>query len=62
MRLILLDFNMFFLTSIIIIAFISVILAFWSLRNLEKKPKAKEFKKKLDKRRVIFHAHKSSSS
>lgn len=52
---------MIFLIAVIVIALISVGLAFWSLRGLERKPEVDEVKKKLEKGRVVFHSQTSSS-
>lgn len=49
---------MLFIVSVVIIALISIGLALWSLRGVDKKGKAK---KKLDKGKVVFHSPSSSA-
>lgn len=52
---------MFVLTTIIILI-LSVILSFWSLKNLNAKKEVEEVKNKLKKGRVLFQRSGSSSS
>lgn len=56
----LLGFNMF-IAIVLILAVISVALAFLSLRGLNSKPDVEHLKKRLNKNRVIFQSHSSSS-
>ena len=47
---------MFIIIISIMIAILSVILAFFSLKNIQKEFQAKETKEALRKERVIFHS------
>jgi len=52
---------MFLVSAIVIIAIISLLLAVWSLKNIQKEFTAKETKEALKKERVIFHSSDTSS-
>lgn len=50
-----------FITAIFVILIISFLLSLKALRNLNDKPKISAVKRSLDKNRVIFKSHSSSS-
>lgn len=47
-----------FLEAVIVIALISIIWAFWSLKNLSIKKELKETRDRLKKGRVIYQSHR----
>ncbi|KKR76990.1 MAG: hypothetical protein UU21_C0001G0044 [Candidatus Levybacteria bacterium GW2011_GWA2_40_8] len=49
-----------FVSIVVIIAIVSVILAFWSLKNQSGKKELNITKKELQKGRVVFRSHSSS--
>lgn len=51
-----------FAISLVAILVISIILSFWSLKNLNTKREVEEVKNKLKKGRVVFQSSGSSSS
>lgn len=51
-----------FIFALVIILVLSIILSFWSLRNLNAKKEVDEVKDKLKKGKVLFQSSGSSSS
>lgn len=51
-----------FLQIVLIIAVISILLAVRSLKGINSKPDVDKLRKKLNKNRVIFQSHSTSSS
>lgn len=52
---------MLFIQIVILLLVISFVLALWSLRGINNKPNVEHLRKKLNKGRIIFQSHKSSS-
>ncbi|MCL5435112.1 MAG: hypothetical protein M1405_01865 [Patescibacteria group bacterium] len=51
-----------FLQIVLILIVISIILSLWSLRGANSRPDTDKLRKKLNKNRVIFQSHSSSTS
>ena len=50
-----------FIKIVIGIFILSIVLSLWSLKGINQKPDTKSLRKKLNKGRIIFQSHKSSS-